>query len=244
MQPLYSHDQIDSTNSEAKRLLNDGVPAPFGVSANRQSAGRGRKGRVWQSDAGNVFYTHVCVPSRKVQEWPQLSFVAALAVCEAIGDCLGIAPELQCKWPNDILWGNKKLCGILLETHQDASLKNHLLMGIGINLISHPELAVYPATSIAAESGRVLKAEDVIGRLAAKLQQMVASWEQAGFAPYRLAWLQKAAFKGQKITVSGQTDKDDAPIGGIFLDLRDDGALLLQTESGHIMPVLSGAIGL
>ncbi len=240
---LHYYDSIDSTNSEAQRLLLSGEAVPFAISAGAQSAGRGRQGRAWQSAEGNLFYSFVCKPDAVLQIWPQLSFVAAIAVCEVLRPIMSQA-NLQCKWPNDVLCNDKKIAGILLETSPDRAGATNLIIGIGINISSHPDGMAYPATSIFAETRKTIGPKQLAEDLGDKLQFHIGRWQKDGFALFRQAWLDQAAFRGQKITVSEAAGAPNGQLSGIFLDLRDDGALLLGLEENKVLPIFSGIVGL
>src|ERR1700749_4832233 len=134
--------EIDSTNEEARRLSASGECGPLWLCAARQSAGRGRQGRVWQGSEGNLFATLLIQPKRAKAEWAQLSFVAAIAVSDLAAR---FTPAVTLKWPNDVLAEGKKLAGILLKTAGDA-----LAIGVGVNLAAYPKDTEFPAVSLAA----------------------------------------------------------------------------------------------
>lgn len=240
---LHYHDSIDSTNSEAQRLLSSGELPPFAVCAAIQSAGRGRQGRIWQSVEGNLFYSLACQPAAPLQVWPQLSFISAIAVCDVLREIMG-GVHIQCKWPNDVLCNGKKIAGILLETAQDKNDQPNLIVGIGVNVISHPDQTSYPATSIFTESKKTVGVKQLAEMLGDKLWFYAGRWQKDGFAQFRQAWLDQAAFKGQKITVSEAPGTPDGKLSGIFLDLREDGALLLGLEENKVLPIFSGIVGI
>src|ERR1700683_468668 len=148
---LIARDILDSTNAEALRhaLEHRGEISPLWITAREQTAGRGRRGNHWISPPGNLYATLLLKDVASPRHAPELSFVAALAVHDAILDC---APEvrnrLALKWPNDVLCGGGKLAGILLESHRlDAGLA--LAVGIGVNCLHHPSQTSYPATDLA-----------------------------------------------------------------------------------------------
>ncbi|MFZ2469026.1 MAG: biotin--[acetyl-CoA-carboxylase] ligase, partial [Parvibaculum sedimenti] len=150
---LRAFAEIDSTNEEAKRLGEAGEPGPIWITAERQTAGRGRRGREWVSPSGNFMGTLLLRPQANPRKAAELSFVAALAVHDAVDGLLSPAlrPDLKLKWPNDLLHGGKKLAGILLESSGIAGGElAWLAIGIGINLAQYPEGVEYPATSLAA----------------------------------------------------------------------------------------------
>ena len=127
--------EIDSTNEEARRLAAAGVQGPLWILADRQSKGRGRRGREWHSLAGNLYATLLLNPVSRIAQCAQLSFVAALAVGDLVARYAPLAvPEL--KWPNDVLADGRKIAGILLETSgMDAGAPDWLAIGFGVNLV-------------------------------------------------------------------------------------------------------------
>jgi BirA family transcriptional regulator, biotin operon repressor / biotin---[acetyl-CoA-carboxylase] ligase len=113
--PIEAYDEIDSTNAEARRRAEAGEGGPVWITAGRQTAGRGRRGRAWSSEAGNLAATLLTTTDVPPAEAAQLSFVAALAACDLAETCLG-AGSARLKWPNDILVFGKKAAGILVES--------------------------------------------------------------------------------------------------------------------------------
>src|SRR5215813_12480691 len=140
---LNAHELLGSTNAEALRLASQGERGPLWVTAARQSAGRGRRGRSWVSEPGNLFASLLLTEPAPPEHWPELSFVAALAIHDAIADLApSVRPQLAVKWPNDLLLGEAKFAGILSE----AEGAQTVVVGIGINCTSHPSVSDYPAT--------------------------------------------------------------------------------------------------
>ena len=131
---LKRYDEIDSTNEEARRLAAAGEVGPLWLTATRQTAGRGRRGRSWEMAEGNLAATLLLRPDRPQGEWAQLSFVIAIAAADTMA---GFAnARIALKWPNDVLADGKKLAGILLETANGPSPA--LAIGIGVNLAHFP----------------------------------------------------------------------------------------------------------
>ena len=151
---LLHFETLDSTNEEAKRLAAQGVVQPHWILADTQSAGRGRRGRVWQSPKGNLMTT-VYQPGRiETEKAGQLSFVAGLALADTVSSLIGPDGAVSIKWPNDVLVGGAKISGILLESGaaSDAHL-DWVCVGMGLNLAHFPDNTPYLATSIAAHTG-------------------------------------------------------------------------------------------
>jgi len=136
-------DVTQSTNLDVRRLAEAGEAEGIVVWAKRQTAGRGRQGRTWVSPEGNMYLSILLRPKCTPREAGAYSFVAALAVFDTIKAFVpGIEAEI--KWPNDVLVGGKKICGILLETNLDEERKvDWLALGVGINVVSHPDDTLY-----------------------------------------------------------------------------------------------------
>ena len=153
---LRTYDEIDSTNAEALRLLRQGEPGPLWITADRQSAGRGRRGRKWISVPGNLHASLLLTDPGPVEDWPQLAFVAALAVHDAVVEVApAIRPMLELKWPNDVLLSGAKFAGILIEG-EGREEEGAVVIGIGINCAAHPAGAAFPATDLTAVGARKL----------------------------------------------------------------------------------------
>lgn len=154
---------IDSTNTKAKQLAEEGYPSGTVVIAERQEAGRGRRGRIWESPSGDgIFMTLMLRPDIKPDNASMLTLVAALAVAAAIRKCTGRAAGI--KWPNDIVMNGKKVCGILTEMSTQTDYVNHIVVGIGINVYNEffPEELSQMATSLYLETRERFERESLI----------------------------------------------------------------------------------
>ena len=164
-QELFCFDEIDSTNTKAKELAELGYPSGTLVVADRQIAGRGRRGRSWDSPAGiGIFMTLLLKPDINPNNESMLTLVTALATAQAISDVTGA--EAKIKWPNDIVINGKKVCGILTEMSAQFDYINHIVIGIGINVHneSFPEEIRETASSLLLESGKRIHRADLIAR--------------------------------------------------------------------------------
>jgi hypothetical protein len=145
---------LGSTNAEALALARAGERGPLWITAKTQSAGRGRRGSAWVSLPGNLYATLLLTEPSAPPEAPQLSFVAALALHDAVSLMAPhLKPLLKVKWPNDLLHGVKKLAGILIEGESEPVFA--AAVGVGVNCVSHPSATVYPATDLAAAGAHV-----------------------------------------------------------------------------------------
>ncbi len=164
-QELFCFDEIDSTNTKAKELAEQGYPSGTLIVADRQIAGRGRRGRSWDSPAGiGIFMTLLLKPDINPNNASMLTLVTALATAQAISDVTGA--EAKIKWPNDIVINGKKVCGILTEMSAQFDYINHIVIGIGINVHneSFPEEIRETASSLLLESGKRIHRADLIAR--------------------------------------------------------------------------------
>jgi BirA family transcriptional regulator, biotin operon repressor / biotin---[acetyl-CoA-carboxylase] ligase len=226
---LLSYDRLASTNDEAKRLARDGAAEGTIVWAREQSAGRGRRGRQWIGIPGNLFVSFILRPACPPAAASQLGFVAALGLGDAVGANTPPAVELRCKWPNDVLLDGRKFAGILLESEARASgMLDWVVLGIGVNVVAHPDGGEYPTTSLREAGCTGLDAATLLSALAPALLAWYETWRDAGFAPIRAAWLPRAAGLGTEITV--RLDRES--IAGRFLGIEADGALALDTGAG------------
>lgn len=150
---LLIFDSLDSTNNEAKRLLKSGATGNFVIWAKEQTAGRGQQDRQWVSEAGNLYFSVIMRPNCPVSFMSHFPFIAGLACHAAVGKFLSkydSKKNLKLKWPNDILYNDAKMGGILIEAELDSKYEmvKELVIGIGINISSHPQNTAYPTTCL------------------------------------------------------------------------------------------------
>jgi BirA family transcriptional regulator, biotin operon repressor / biotin---[acetyl-CoA-carboxylase] ligase len=235
---LLAYDEIDSTNAEALRLKRQGQHGPLWITAEKQSAGRGRRGRNWISVPGNLHASLLLTDPGPAEHWPQLSFVAALAVHDAVVEVAPeVRPMLELKWPNDLLLSGAKFAGILIEG-EGSEEEGAVAIGIGINCTAHPAEAVYPATDLAA-GGAQVSAAALFAALSVKMPGRLAQWNLGnGFATIRADWLARAAGLGKNIRV-GLADRE---LAGRFEGLDDDGCLVLIAPDGGKVVVAAGDV--
>jgi BirA family biotin operon repressor/biotin-[acetyl-CoA-carboxylase] ligase len=230
--------ETGSTNDEVRNAALRGKPEGLVVTADVQTAGRGRRGREWSSPSGNLYSSVLLRPAVPPAVGAQLSFIAALAVAEAVAELLPGAPLVNCKWPNDVLVNGAKIAGILLESQTGAGGRlDWVVIGAGVNVTSHPQLAAYPATSLAA-NGATAAAKDVLARYLHRLDHWLVRWAEAGFAPVRDAWLARAWRLGATIAVKA----GERPLEGVFETLDEAGALVLAARDGRRQIFSAGEI--
>ena len=231
---LIARDTIDSTSAEALRLARDGECGPLWITAKRQTAGRGRRGRPWVSEPGNLYASLILADPAPSERFPELSFVAALAVHDAVGGRIpGLASRLVLKWPNDLLIDRNKFAGILVEGEGAT-----VVIGIGVNCVHHPANTEYPATDLATAGVRT-SPESLFGPLTAAMMVRLAQWNRsAGFAAIRTDWLARAAGLGKPIRVKS----GDGELAGQFDTIDETGRLVLRMADGTMQTVAAGDV--
>ena len=261
--PVRHFDRIDSTNAEARRLAEVGERGPLWLWADEQTGGRGRLGRNWVSEPGNLYATLLFSIAARPEVAAQVSFVAALAVHDMV---MALRPELApcIKWPNDVLIGGAKFCGVLPEVV--GSDLTRIAIGCGVNVAHAPKGMPYPVTWLNASSQhhssvrhpsegwgpassgipafagmteQKLTVESVLQELASSLSIRLKIWDEGrGFSGIRQAWGERALGLGGKVTAL-QGAKE---IHGIFTGLAADGALILTAASGAVTQIHSGEV--
>lgn len=238
---LIALDEVGSTNDEAIRLASRGAPDGTLVWAGSQTAGRGRRDRRWISPPGNLYCSLLLRPACEPFEAAQISFVTALAVCEAVEAFLPAA-AVRCKWPNDVLVRDRKVAGILLEsaTARGGAL-DWLVLGVGVNVANHPDFADAPAaTSLRSEGAVTPEVRGVLETFAVRFDVWRKAWERAGFAGVRAAWLDRAAGLRESVRVSFEREQID----GRFSDVTEAGELVLTLPGGMRRVVSAGDVRL
>ncbi|HEX5506906.1 MAG TPA: biotin--[acetyl-CoA-carboxylase] ligase [Pseudolabrys sp.] len=232
-----SYDTLGSTNAEALALARAGECGPLWVSAKNQTAGRGRRASAWVSPPGNLYATLLLTEPSAAESAPQLSFVAALGVHDAILERAGfLGLALKAKWPNDLLVGEAKVAGILIESENEPQFA--AAIGIGINCVSHPSGTPYPATDLAA-AGALVAPDVLLYALSAAMNRRLAQWQRgAGFAAIRADWLKRAAGLGREIRVR----LPEREFSGRFHGLDDSGRLLVQQLGKPVEAITAGEV--
>ena len=239
--PRLILEDTDSTNAEARRMAERGETGPLWIVARRQSAGRGRRGRAWSSETGNLAATLLTVVHRPPAEAAQLTFVAALAAADLL-DAYAPPALVSIKWPNDVMLDGKKASGILLESGAQDSGGLWLAVGIGVNLAHAPGDTERPATALADHLRGDVAAAPTIEQAAETLAEAFAVWMDRwmtlGFQPVLDAWAARTpgldgpctARLGHE-TVSGRAEGVEA-----------DGALRLRLPSGDLRRISAGDV--
>jgi BirA family transcriptional regulator, biotin operon repressor / biotin---[acetyl-CoA-carboxylase] ligase len=236
---LLAHDTLPSTNTEALALARCGETGPLWVTARQQTAGRGRRGNAWISVPGNLYATLLLCDPAATENAPELSFVAALAVHDAIVDRAAASREkLALKWPNDVLYDGQKLAGILIEG-EGAGTRLAVAIGIGVNCMHHPVDTSYPATDLAT-AGAPVSAEDLFGALSGAMVRRLAQWHRgASFQSIRADWLERAAGIGGEMRVRLPKNREFV---GRAEALDERGRLLLRLDDGTLQTITAGDV--
>lgn len=235
--PVYRFEEIDSTNTEAKRRAGSGRFADQWIVAASQSAGRGRQDRVWSSPVGNIFTTALFAEPGGIPVALRVPFAAAMAVVDTVRTFAPEAP-VQVKWPNDVRIAQQKVSGILVETG-GAGPDLWVAAGTGINVAYVPENVGQAATSLNLLSGRNLDLNQVLGVYHSAFEARLAQ-ARRGFESLRQDWLGYAEGRGQEVSVR----VGEAFVQGVFEDLELDGALRLRLPDGGVRLIRAGEVSL
>ncbi len=238
--PTQYHPSIGSTMDEARRLAEAGAAEGLVVLADEQTAGRGRLDRTWWAPRGAcLLLTLLLRPTLPARQAGRLTMIVSLAVCDALAEVGGV--QAQIKWPNDVLVGKRKICGILTELDLSGEMLNYALIGIGINVnveFGDAPPLMAPATSVLVETGRRVSR---LALLAALLSNLEARYEafKVGASPHQ-EWTARMATLGQPVQAAGAAQA----ISGIAVGVDEDGALLIQAADGSVRRVLAGDVTL
>ena len=224
-----------STNADLMAEAERGAAEGTALMADLQLAGRGREGRVWQSPAGNLHLSVVLRPDCPARDAGQVGLVAAVAIAGLLGR-LGLRARL--KWPNDVLVDGAKIAGVLVEAALAGDRVAWAVVGIGLNVLCHPDDAGYPATSLAAHQISPPTAAALAPELLSALAASLADWRAYGFARIRAAWLSYGPAPGEAARVSIGA----AQLTGAFRDLDPDGALVLEVLPGQHRRITAGEL--
>lgn len=223
---------LDSTNAEAIRRASNGDRGPTWFLTLKQTQSRARRGRPWDSGEGNFSASLLLRPEGGPEQAALRSFIAALALREALVSVCGREDIFSLKWPNDVLLNNRKLAGILLESGIDAS-GPYLCVGIGVNLANEPDASfieegAFPPISLRSVIGTKVNPEAFLTSLAAAFARWETQFQQYGFAPIRQEWLNHATRLGEVITAK-LMDRVEV---GTFETVDEAGAIVLKTPKG------------
>lgn len=256
------YDSIDSTNAQAKKDAENGAENGALIVADMQTAGRGRRGRTWESPAGaNIYFSLVLKPDFSPDKASMLTLVMALAVARGMekvtagisngrvdsAETTGIdgktatVPIPEIKWPNDIVMNGRKVCGILTEMSVQQGRIQHVIIGVGINVHKQefaPEL-VDKATALDAECGQELSRSELIAETAKAFEEYYAVFERDGsLAGLRTIYNQKLVNRGREVRVLDPRGE----YTGIATGINDAGELCVTLPDGSMAQVYAGEV--
>ncbi len=239
--PILLLDHTDSTNADARRRADAGETGPLWIVARRQTDGRGRRGRSWESQDGNLFATLMQLTRKSPAEAAQVTFVAALAIADLL-DAWAPASLVTIKWPNDVMLAGQKASGVLVESGVHESGGLWLAVGIGINLVSAPEGTERPATALAhhlrGDAASPPSIEVAAAKLAEAFNVWMTRWETLGFQPILDAWRARTAgLDGPAVARLGRET-----IEGRAEGVGPDGALKLRLADGSLRLISAGDV--
>ncbi len=232
---------IQSTNTQANLLASQGAPHGTVVIAEKQTGGRGRVGRIWDSpSAGNVYISLILRPDIPLYLSPQFTLAAGVGVARTVEEVTRLKPEL--KWPNDLLFDKKKFSGILTELNSETDRVNFIIVGIGINLNAdledYPEYLRSEITTLKVATSKEYNRNRFIQRLLDNLQSMFVALTEKGFTHVKRKWEEYFGMKDEIVIISSEREK----LRGRAIGIDNSGAFLLRLENGSIRRVLSGDV--
>lgn len=237
---IYHFFKIDSTNSVAMALGERGEPHGTVVIAEEQTAGRGRAGHTWHSEKTNGIYMTVLLrPPIPPQQAPLITLVAGLAVREAILEQTGLAPDLR--WPNDLLFGRKKFCGILTEMNAEQDQIHFVAVGIGIN-VNHervPEGLSKIATSLRIETKQAQSRVEIVARLLRHLDSYYNRFLSEGPEAIVARFSEVSSYaQGKRVRIEAPSET----YTGMTEGLEPGGLLRVRRDDGRVLPVIAGTL--
>jgi BirA family biotin operon repressor/biotin-[acetyl-CoA-carboxylase] ligase len=239
--PILLLDQTDSTNADARRRADAGETGPLWIVARRQTEGRGRRGRQWESQDGNLFSTLLQLTRKSPAEAAQVTFVAALAIADLL-DAYAPPSLVTIKWPNDVMLAGQKASGVLVESGAHESGGLWLAVGIGVNLAHAPEGTERPATALVHHLRGDVTAPPTVEAAAATLagafDVWMTRWETLGFEPILDAWRARTVgLDGPAVARLGRET-----VEGIAEGVAPDGALKLRLADGSLRLISAGDV--
>lgn len=237
---IYEYEEIDSTNLCAARLAEEGAEHGTLVTAQSQTAGRGRRGRGWESPAGeNIYMSLILRPNLPPAKAPMLTLLMAQSAAQALEET--VTDRVRIKWPNDLVIGKKKICGILTEMKLHGMEMGHVIIGVGINVNrdTFPEEIRSTATSLKLETGRHIDCRKVTARIAEQFERNYEMFlEIQNLSFMREEYNRRLVNNGKQVRILEPGNEYEATAHGI----NDAGELLVEKENGETEAVFSGEV--
>ncbi len=242
---LVFFESTGSTNPDAKRFAEEGAPHGTTVVADRQTAGRGRRGRSWESPAGrSIYFTSIVRPAFVPDKASMITLVMALSVAEAIQEVTGIPTGI--KWPNDIVVNGKKVVGILTEMSMTPEMNEiqFLVAGVGVN-VNQESLEEFPedlrgtATSLKIESGRQFDRAALLAEILARFEESYETFERTvDLSGLRARYESRLVGRNAVVRVLDPAGE----YTGISRGITETGELIVEKESGERTLVYAGEV--
>jgi BirA family transcriptional regulator, biotin operon repressor / biotin---[acetyl-CoA-carboxylase] ligase len=240
--PQWRHRHLDetgSTNTDCIEAARAGDHGDLWITAGRQVSGRGRLGRQWVSEVGNLYASALILDAAPPARLSTLPFVSALALHATLSEKSGLDPKrIKIKWPNDILIDGSKISGLLIESEVLANGAHAIACGFGVNVAHHPDAAQYPTTDLKT-LGIAITPDTLFHRLALNFASILDIWNRGkGFAKIREEWLRHAKGIGEPITVNLPNEQ----LHGTFIDIDAQGCLVFAGSMGEERIISAGDI--
>ncbi len=236
---IHLYDKLESTQIEAHRLVANGSGHGVLVIAEKQTSGRGRMGRPWHSPAGlGIWMSLVITPQISLTFAPQITLLTAVALCRTIRKAVQV--DVGIKWPNDLLIGNKKISGILVESSGEDERIRYMVIGVGIScnlqVEDYPPELREKVTSLYIESGKIVDRTKLIAAFLHQFEELYNLYLEEGFAPIRTLWESLTVSLHQPITITNSQGRME----GTMIGIDDMGALIVRRADGSEVHVYSG----
>lgn len=228
---IHYYPELDSTMNRAAELARAGCPSFTTVVADRQTSGRGRLARQWQSAEGGLYFSLILRPALPPREGPLVNFAVALELAETLSHCCEV--DARVKWPNDVLVADRKIAGILSQMEMEAEHITFLNIGIGVNVNNLPEVEDKPAVSVLQLTGRRVDRAQILADFLNRFEARMADFSRHGVIA---AWKVKTITLGRRVSVATVRDTYE----GLAVDVDEDGGLVLEAVDGSRSTVFYG----
>lgn len=243
---ILRFDSVGSTNDKLKELALQGATEGTIVVAKRQTRGKGRLGRTWNSPLGGLYLSALLYPL-SAKRITDLSFLVGVAVVQTLQELLPKMVDISLKWPNDVLADKKKIAGILSEAFEDEKFFG-AVVGVGLNANTpHSELQAFQNNRFQATSmnafleGKDTPLEGILELFSIKLFNLYRFYQEKGFAPIRALWEKNCRMIGKQVEVQG-VEPLGSTVKGKFWGLSDRGGLVLEGPNQERLEILSGEL--